>query len=46
MNPTDYWTLFLETGAPEFYMMYKAQKTEGIHVPDGEGSGAAGHGLQ
>lgn len=46
MDSKNYWTLFLETGAPEFYMLYKAQKTEGIHVPDGECSGSAGHGLQ
>ncbi len=44
MDRKDYWTLFMETGAPEFYMLYK--KTEGVHVPDGEGSGPAGHGLQ
>ncbi len=46
MDAKDYWQMFLETGAPEFYMMYKAHKTEGVHVPDGESTGAAGHGLQ
>ena len=46
MDSKDYWTLFLETGAPEFYMLYKGQKTEGIHVSDGEGSSDSGHGLQ
>ena len=46
MDAKDYWQLFMETGVPEYYMMYKAQKMEGVHVPDNTGSGAAGHGLQ
>lgn len=47
MNAPELWQLFLETGAPEIYMLYtKASKTEGIHVPDNTGSGAAGDGLQ
>ena len=46
MDAKDYWQMVLETGAPEFYMMYKAHKTEGVHVPDGKSTGAAGHGLQ
>lgn len=47
MEAKDYWQMFMETGVPEYYMMYsKAQKTEGVHVPDDTGSGAAGHGLQ
>lgn len=24
----DYWSLFLETGAPEVYMLYRAQEDE------------------
>ena len=24
----DYWSLFLETGAPEFYMLHRAQEDE------------------
>mgnify|MGYP003101529971 FL=1 len=24
----DYWSLFLETGAPEFYMLYRAREDE------------------
>lgn len=35
MNADEYWKLFLETGAPEVYLMYStAMKTEGKHVPD------------
>ena len=42
------WQLFLETGAPEAYLLYKTQakRTEGTHVSDNQGTGAAGHGLQ
>lgn len=47
MDAKDYWNLFMETGAPEYYMMYtNALKTEGVHVPDSQSIGAAGHGLQ
>lgn len=47
MDAKDYWQLFLETGAPEYYMMYThAQKTEGVHVPDNPGAGTASYGLQ
>lgn len=39
MNAKDYWTVFLETGAPEAYLLYSAAlKTEGKHVPDHSGS--------
>lgn len=35
MDAREYWQLFLETGAPEVYMMYtQALKTEGTHVPE------------
>jgi hypothetical protein len=47
MDAKEYWQLFLETGAPELYLMYtSALKTEGTHVPESPGAGAAGHGLQ
>lgn len=33
VNTNDYWKLFLETGAPEIYIMYaKLQKAEEQHV--------------
>jgi len=34
----DYWQLFLETGAPEMYLLYAAQqKLEASHVFNGTG---------
>ena len=47
MKAKDYWEAFLETGAPEFYLMYtNARKLEDRNVPDDPGVGAASHGLQ
>ena len=46
MNVSDYWQLFMETGAPEAYLMYsKALKMEEKHVPDDTGDRSQGHGL-
>ena len=47
MKSTDYWQIFLETGAPEMYLLYQnALKMENNHVLDNQGFGAAGHILQ
>ena len=47
MDAASYWQLFLETGAPEMYLLYhKALKTEETYVSDGTGNCPAGHGLQ
>ncbi len=47
MNKMDYWTLFLETGAPEAYLMYcKHQRTEEMHVSDHPGHRPESNGLQ
>ena len=47
MKAQDFWQLFLETGVPEYYLLYsEAMKMEASHVPDNTGAGAAGHGLQ
>ena len=47
MMAMDYWQLFLETGAPEAYLLYSNQrKTEAKHVYDDSGYCSAGHGLQ
>ena len=47
MNAANYWQLFLETGAPEMYLLYqRARKTEESHVSDDQGHRTAGHGLQ
>lgn len=38
MNAMDYWQLFLETGAPEAYLMYSKQlKSEANYVLDDSG---------
>ena len=38
MKSTDYWQLFLETGAPEAYLMYsKMLKSEANYVYDDSG---------
>lgn len=47
MKASDYWSVFLETGAPEAYLLYSAAlKTEGNHVPDDPGNCPQGVGLQ
>lgn len=47
MNAVDYWQLFLETGAPEAYLMYSMKlKSEGTHVFDDSGHRPEGYGLQ
>jgi len=47
MNSSELWKLFLETGAPEAYLLYsRALKMEARHVPDNSGTGTAGNGLQ
>ena len=47
MNAQDYWHLFLETGVPEYYLLYsQAMKMEARDVSDDTGTGAAGYGLQ
>ena len=47
MNANQFWTIFMETGAPEAYLMYaKMRKMEASHVFDNAGTGGAGHGLQ
>ena len=47
MNAMDYWQMFLETGAPELYLLYNnARKMEKSHVFNDSGPGASGHSLQ
>ncbi len=47
MKSKDYWNLFLETGAPEAYLMYsKAVKLEGKYVPECSGDRPESNGLQ
>ena len=47
MLSSEYWRLFLETGAPEMYLLYmKSLRQEEGHVSDGSGHRPAGDGLQ
>ena len=47
MNAQDFWNIFLETGAPEAYLLYtRALKMEGKHVFDDTGISPSCHGLQ
>lgn len=47
MNALDYWQLFLETGAPEAYLLYSRQiKMEENHVFDDSGYRTEGNRLQ
>lgn len=47
MKSQDFWQIFLETGAPEAYLLYsKALKMEASNVPDNSGVGASCHRLQ
>ena len=42
MEARHYWQLFVETGAPEMYLLYnKARKMEVQNVLDDQGAGAA-----
>lgn len=45
MDAKEYWKLFVETGAPELYMLYR-QKLEEANVPDRSGPGPSGNRLQ
>ncbi len=47
MNAANFWQLFLETGAPEMYLLHKqAKMMEETHVLDDTGTGSAGNSLQ
>ena len=47
MKSLDYWNLFLETGAPEAYLLYsRALKMEAADVFEYKGLGSSGYGLQ
>ena len=39
------WQLFLETGAPEAYLMFKANQREDVNVSDNSGHRPEGHRL-
>lgn len=47
LNSQMLWQMFLETGAPEMYLLYnKARKLEESHVLDDPRAGIEGHSLQ
>lgn len=47
MDAKNYWQLFVETGAPEMYLMYsRALKMEEKNVPERSGAGIESNGLQ
>lgn len=47
MEAKDYWQLFLDTGAPEMYLLYnKAKKVEDPHVFSNPWTGTASGSLQ
>lgn len=47
MNAANYWQLFLDTGAPELYLLYQhAKRTEERYVSDDPGNRPSGNGLQ
>ncbi len=47
MTSQEYWQVFLETGAPEMYLLYNAaRKMEESYVPECQGTGTAGLSLQ
>ena len=47
MNAGDYWKFFLETGAPEYYLLYQnALKMEENNVLDDTGHRAQSYRLQ
>ncbi len=47
MDAQGFWQVFLETGAPEMYLLYsKAKRLEDIHVLDDSWPGTTRNGLQ
>ena len=47
MDAKAYWQLFLDTGAPEAYLMYtQALKSEGAYVPEHHSTGTSYQRLQ
>ena len=47
MRSQEYWQIFLETGAPEMYLLYNnARKRENAHVFNNEGLGYPSNQLQ
>lgn len=46
MDAQRFWLAFLDTGAPEMYLLYsKVKKMEELHVSEDEGFGVESHKL-
>lgn len=44
MDAQQFWLAFMDTGAPEMYLLYtRAKRMEEIHVSDNQGLGVEGH---
>lgn len=47
MLSKDYWNCFMDSGIPEYYLLYiKARRMENPDVPDNKGVSIAGQSLQ
>jgi hypothetical protein len=47
MKAEEYWNMFMETGAPEMYLLYSsARRMENGNVLDDQGPGDTNHSLQ
>lgn len=47
MDSKDFWQMFIETGAPELYLLFNnARKMENTHVLDDNGTCTKSHSLQ
>ena len=46
MESADYWKFFMETGVPEYYLLYQSTRREEAHVSNHSGHCPAGDGLQ
>ncbi len=47
MDAKNYWKVFLDSGIPEYYLLYnRARKMEEANVLDHQGTGASGMSLQ
>lgn len=47
MNAQELWNVFIETGAPEAYLLYsRAKRMEDVHVFDNQSTGSPDNGLQ
>lgn len=47
MDAQGYWKVFMDSGIPEYYLLYnRAKKMEEADVFDNQGTGASGKSLQ